>query len=84
MKTKVTMSLRLGAQVERCRVRKHGHLRFEPVPGGERFAALFPTLVGREMEIGASGLELLQDAELMRAVGWLSANGYFLRGGRRG
>ena len=65
----------------RVRVRKHGHLRFEAVQGGEKFADLFPDLCGQVVAIGGRGLELVGDARLMAAVGWLSANGYFLRGG---
>jgi hypothetical protein len=75
------MSLRLGAQVQRVRVRQHGHSRFQAVPGGDTFARLFPSLVGRELAIGADGVDLVSEPEMIRAVGWLSANGYFLRGG---
>ena len=80
-RTKLTMALVLGRQVERRAVKAHGHVRFEPVPGGKTFAGLFPTLVGRVLEIGSGrGLELVFEPEMIAAVGWLSRNGYFLRG----
>lgn len=81
MKNSLVVSLVLGNQVERRAVRAHGHTRFEQVPGGERFADLFPSLVGRVIEIGAQGLELVNELELVCAMQWLAANGYFLRGG---
>ena len=73
------MSLRLGAQVERRYVRRHGHVRLEVVPGGETFARLFPSLVGHVLEVGAKGLTVAPG--MMPALTWLSKNGYFLRGG---
>ncbi len=82
MKTMLTMSLRLGSQVERRAVRRHGHERFESVEGGATFASLFPALIGRVLEFGTGrAVELAHEPEMIRAVEWLSVNGYFLRGG---
>lgn len=75
-----TCVLTLGKQVERERVRDSGHLRFKIVPGGETFAALFPSLVGFELQIGNRGVEIAHRPELIRAVEWLGRNGYFQRG----
>ena len=74
------MELRLGSQVLRQKVTRHGHTRMEPVKGGETFAARFPSLVGKTLRIDQTGVDLAGKPEMIAAVEWLAANGYFLRG----
>jgi hypothetical protein len=76
----MSLTIRLGSQVARVQVRKHGHTLFEPIPGGERFAGLFPDLVGQPLVITTRGCELAGNPRLIEAVGWLTANGYMQRG----
>ena len=81
MTTTITMSLRLGAQVERVKVREHNHERYKAVEGGATFASLFPELVGEVVVLTNHAVEMIDRPGMVAAVGWLSANGYFTRGG---
>lgn len=74
------MSIRLGDQVQRRKVSRHGHTRMEAVRDGETFKARFPSLVGQVLRIDRQGVDLAGKPEMIAAVEWLAANGYFLRG----
>ncbi len=50
--------------------------RWAKVPGGARFADLFPDLVGQTLTIDGAGLELVGKPRLALCVQWLQANGY--------
>ena len=71
------MTLIVGGQVEReCRrAVRSGRPVWDRVAGGETFAGLFPDFVGQEWVIGANGLTVTDERQMV-AVQILKAWGY--------
>lgn len=70
-------TIKLGRQDERAfRRSRRGRQIWELVPGGAKFADLFPDLMGQELTFTNRGLELAGKPRLMLCFQWLGANGY--------